>query len=65
MNLVEEISRQPSIQIAAWVLMVAFIQVYSKNWEHKDVKKACSLTRKGIGLKLQTRHKNMKTSGTK
>jgi hypothetical protein len=30
-NLAEEISRYPSIQVVAWVLLAAFYQVYSEN----------------------------------
>jgi hypothetical protein len=34
-NLVEEISKKPSIQTVTWVLLVAFSQIYSENWEQK------------------------------
>jgi hypothetical protein len=34
-NLVEEISREYSIQTMAWLLLMAFSQVYSENWEQK------------------------------
>jgi hypothetical protein len=35
-NLVEEISRYPSSQSVAWLLMVSFSQVYSKSCEKKQ-----------------------------
>jgi hypothetical protein len=35
MNLVEETSRQPRVQAAAWGYLAAFSQVYYENWEQK------------------------------
>jgi hypothetical protein len=32
-NPVEEISRQSSIQVMAWLVLAATSQVYSENWE--------------------------------
>lgn len=34
-NLVGEISRKPSIQVVAWILLIAFSHVYSENQEQK------------------------------
>jgi hypothetical protein len=39
MNLVEEISKQPSIQAVAWLLLDAFSQVYSENQEQRTEQK--------------------------
>jgi hypothetical protein len=38
-NLVEEISRQHSIQVVVWLLLAAVKQNYSKNWELKAEQK--------------------------
>jgi hypothetical protein len=35
----EEISRQPIIQAIAWILLVAFNQICSENWEQKSGQK--------------------------
>jgi hypothetical protein len=38
-QMVEEISRQSSIQSKAWILLTAFSQIYNENWEQKQSRK--------------------------
>lgn len=32
----DKISKQPKIQAVVWVLLAAFSQIYSENWEQKQ-----------------------------
>lgn len=68
-NQMREISRQPSVQAMAWVLLDAFSQINSKNQErnsgHKDLKTFSFSTRKEACIRLRPKGVVAEESSTK
>lgn len=51
-NLMEEISKLPSVQGVAWILLVAFSQIYSENQEQKADIKSLQFHQNGRACKV-------------